>query len=338
MKTISLVASPLRIFRSASAALVQRAAGPASLGLVAALVLLGGCRGWDTEERPVHLIKNMDTQEKGKAGRRDSTGLFADGRTSRLPIEGTVAQGELGADLLWEEGLGEPDGGAPETMLFPANVKSEFEAQAARGHGRFQIYCAPCHGQAMDGKGTIAALALDGGPRLTVPPPSLHLERIAKDMMVGKIYAAIRNGVNAGNMPSYAAQIPVADRWAIVAYVKSEQMKKDPSVPQEPGGPAQVDTSGGPTAKAGEGLYKAKGCNACHSIDGSKIVGPTFKGLWGKTEATSGGAVTVDLAYVKESILTPMVKITEGYPPAMPPQQLSDPEIESITLFMQTLK
>ena len=341
--------------------------------LLLSLVVVAGCRGWDTEERPIHLIKNMDTQEKGRAYRRDSTGLFADGRMSRLPVEGTVAQGQLGDDLLWEEGLDDPqsararlkeleaapltdeqlallaaalareaataaDGGtAQPTQMFPATVKVAFEAQADRGHNRFNIYCTPCHGQALDGKGTVAGLALDGGPRLLVAPPSLHLERIAKDMVVGKIYSAIRNGVNGGNMPSYAAQIPAADRWAIVAYVKSEQMKKDPSVPMEPGGIAQVEVKVA-SAEAGALLYKAKTCNACHTIDGARLVGPTFKGVWGRTEETSAGPITVDLAYVTESIRAPMAKIVNGYPPAMPPQSLTDLEIESITLFMQTLK
>jgi cytochrome c oxidase subunit 2 len=138
-------------------------------------------------------------------------------------------------------------------------------------------------------------------------------------------------------MPSYAAQIPVADRWAIVAYVKAAQMKKDSTVPIKPGkvtGPTVTVAN----AEAGAVLYKTKTCNACHSIDGSKLVGPSFKGVWGKTEATSAGDVTVDLAYLKESIATPMAKIVNGYPPAMPPQVLTDLEIESIALFMQTLK
>ncbi len=304
------------------------------ISLISALVVLGGCRGWETEERPVHIIKNMDMQEKGKAYRRDSTGLFADGRTSRLPVEGTIAQGHLDEDLLWEEGT---DDKVEPTKAFPANVKEQWDTQVARGQNRAQIYCAPCHGAALDGKGTVAGLALDGGPRLTVPPPDLHIERIAKDMVVGKIYSAIRNGVNAGNMPSYAAQIPVADRWAIVAYVKAEQMKKDPSVPQEPGGVAVVNVTVA-DAKAGEALYKARGCNACHSLDGSRLVGPSFKGVWGRAEKTSGGEVTVDMAYLKESVLTPMAKIVEGYPPAMPPQVLNDLEIESIALFLQQQK
>ncbi len=306
------------------------------LSALSVVVLLGGCRGWDTEERPIHLIKNMDTQEKGKAYRRDSTGLFADGRMSRLPVEGTIAQGQLVEDFQFDEGVDEAAEPTP-TKSFPASVTSSMESSVARGQNRYQIYCTPCHGPALDGKGTVAGLALDGGPRLTVAPPSLHLERIAKEMVVGKLYSAIRNGVNNGNMPSYAPQISTADRWAIVAYVKSEQMKKDSSVPLEPGGVAVVDVKVA-SAEAGASLYKAKGCNACHSIDGTKIVGPTFKGIWGRVEGTNAGDVTVDLAYLKESILNPMAKIVNGYPPAMPPQQLNDLEIESIALFMQTLK
>lgn len=304
------------------------------LSAFALVVLLTGCRGWETEERPVHLIKNMDTQEKGRAGRRDSTGLFADGRTSRPPVEGTVAQGQLDEDLVWEEGVDEK--GEP-TKFLPAAVKDTLADQTARGQNRYGIYCTPCHGPNLDGKGTVAGLALDGGPRLTVAPPSLHLERISKEITVGKIYSAIRNGVNNGNMPSYAAQIPVADRWAIIAYVKSEQMKKDATVPLEPGGPAVVVVTAA-SAEAGAALYKAKGCNACHSLDGTRLVGPSFKGVWGRAEATSGGDVTVDLAYLKESLLTPMAKIVKDYPPAMPPQVLNDLEIESIALFLQTLK
>jgi len=302
--------------------------------LMLAVLALSACRGWETEERPIHLIKNMDTQERGKAYRRDSTGLFPSGRTSQLPVEGTVAQGQLGDDDLWELGTDEK---SEPTKAFPASITDRWDEPVAHGGIRYAIYGPPCHGPAMDGKGTVAGLALDGGPRLTVPPADLHSERVAKDMVVGKIYSAIRNGVNMSNMPSYAAQIPVADRWAIVAYVKAAQMKKDPTVQREPGG-VVVDTSAGVSAKTGEGLYKLKGCNACHSLDGTKIVGPTFKGLWGRQEETSAGTVTVDDAYFKESILQPMAKIVKDYPPAMPPQQVSDDDIKSLALFIQTLK
>lgn len=305
--------------------------------LAVTVMALTACRGWETENRPIHLIKNMDTQEKGKAYRRDSTGLFADGRMMRAPVEGTVAQGQLGEDDLWELGVdekGEPSKEWPASVAEGGKFK---DGIVERGENRYAIYCTPCHGSLLDGKGLVAGLALDGGPRLTVAPADLHSERVAKDMVVGKIYSAIRNGVNASNMPSYAAQIPVADRWAIAAYVKAQQMKKDPSIPITSGGLAVVVVNKA-DAETGALLYKSKGCNACHSIDGAKIVGPTFKGLWGREEETSAGKVTVDAAYVKESILNPMAKIVNGFPPAMPPQVLTDLEIESIALYMQTLK
>lgn len=318
-----------------------------SIFTVAALgaVAFAGCRGCESEKPPVHLIRNMDTQEKGKAYRKDAwgtdggPGVFADGRQWRLPVEGTVAIGHLDEDDVLHEGLADPmDGGALEpSKLFPEALKVDGkipDSLADRGAPRFAIYCAPCHGKLGDGKGPVAGVALDGGPRLTVPPPSFNDER-RKGLLAGQMYAAIKNGVNNGNMGSYAAQIPVEDRWAIVAYIRRDIQKQDYE-----GGEAPVAVAVGPkaTAETGAALYKAKGCNACHSVDGSKIVGPTFKGLWGKTEATSAGDVTVDMAYFKESILQPMAKVVKDYPPAMPPQTLTDIEIESLALYVQSLK
>lgn len=92
------------------------------------------------------------------------------------------------------------------------------------------------------------------------------------------------------------------------------------------------------SADAGAMLYATKACNACHSLDGSRVVGPSFKGLWGSTQKTSAGLVQVDAAYVAESVRNPMAKIVEGYAPAMPPQDLNDLEVESINLFLQSLK
>jgi mono/diheme cytochrome c family protein len=204
---------------------------------------------------------------------------------------------------------------------------------------RFTIYCQPCHGPAGDGKGIIAQAALDGGPRLTVTPANLTDARV-RGLPAGKIYSAIKNGVNNGNMGSYASQVPVEDRWAIVAYVRELQRGVDPNV-QDEGGEAiaKVDTSKGASVEAGAALYKAKGCNACHSLDGSRLVGPSFKGVWGRAEKITGnGEITVDEAYVKESLLTPLAKVVEGFPPAMPPQVLTDVEVQSIIMFLKEQK
>lgn len=295
---------------------------------VAALAGLLGCRGGESEERPVHLIKNMDTQEKGKAYRVDTTGLFADGRMMRLPVEGTVAQGQLADDVLLEEGMEGPD---MPVKAYPAAIKARLDDEfRARGENRFRIYCSPCHGYGLDGKGVVA------GRGMEVPPPSFHDQRL-KEMPVGKIYSAIKNGVNNGNMGSYAAQIPVEDRWAIVSYIRQQQMLKDPTVAEEGGVVVVVEKASKSSVKHGEQLYAAK-CKSCHTLDGTRLVGPSFKNLFGKKEQTNMGEVVVDAAYVKESVLTPTAKIVNGFPPAMPPQQLNEIEIGSIVMFLESLK
>lgn len=301
---------------------------------VVCLVGLVGCRGWESDKPPVHLIPNMDTQEKVKSYRKDTTGLFEDGRTMRAPVQGTVALGQLDEDDTFFKGIDEK---GEHVLALPATVKGDDGAPKAdviaRGKERFKIYCTPCHGPNGDGDGLVNTTK-----GLLVPPPSMHSDRV-KELKNGKLYAAIAVGVNNGNMASYAAQIPVEDRWAIVAFVRDLERQKDPNVSWEPGGDVgpPVDLTKA-SADLGKKLYKDKGCNACHSLDGSKLVGPSFKGLWGRTEKTSAGDVTVDLAYVAESIRAPMAKIVEGYPPAMPAANLTDLEIESITKYFETLK
>jgi cytochrome c oxidase subunit 2 len=89
-------------------------------------------------------------------------------------------------------------------------------------------------------------------------------------------------------------------------------------------------------------LFQEKGCNACHSIDGTLIVGPTLKGLYGKTVMvlTDGKERTVvaDEAYIRKSILDPNADVVKGFPPAMPPEKLSDKEVEEIIQYLKELK
>jgi cytochrome c oxidase subunit 2 len=69
-------------------------------------------------------------------------------------------------------------------------------------------------------------------------------------------------------------------------------------------------------------------------------VGPSWKGIWGKTEETDHGPVKVDESYVRESILDPQAKIVAGFPPTMPPfrGQITDTEIDEITAYIKNLK
>lgn len=105
---------------------------------------------------------------------------------------------------------------------------------------------------------------------------------------------------------------------------------------------AYIDSIGTPKdpAVAGEKIYKQK-CAACHSIDGAKGVGPTWKGLFGKMEPmTDGSQVKADESYLRESMLDPNAKVVAGYPPAMPTFKgtLSDAQIDWVIAYMKTLK
>lgn len=96
-----------------------------------------------------------------------------------------------------------------------------------------------------------------------------------------------------------------------------------------------------PPAELGEKLYKEKGCNACHSVDGSKIVGPSFKGIYGHTvELQDGSTVDVDENYIRESILEPQAQVVKGFQPVMPSFKgiLSDEDITSLIAYIKTLK
>ncbi|MCS6983940.1 MAG: cytochrome c oxidase subunit II [Leptospiraceae bacterium] len=89
----------------------------------------------------------------------------------------------------------------------------------------------------------------------------------------------------------------------------------------------------------GTRLFTAKGCNACHGLQGNRLVGPPLNGIYGKQEEMQDGSkLTVDDAYLKESILKPMAKIVKGYPPAMPPQNVTEDEVEALVAFLRSLK
>jgi cytochrome c oxidase subunit 2 len=93
--------------------------------------------------------------------------------------------------------------------------------------------------------------------------------------------------------------------------------------------------------KSGERLSKLKGCNACHSTDGTRLVGPTYKGLFGKTESVVTGGETrqlvVDEEYVRRSIVEPGADVVEGYDPVMPKVEMTEEELAAIIEYLKTL-
>jgi cytochrome c oxidase subunit 2 len=92
----------------------------------------------------------------------------------------------------------------------------------------------------------------------------------------------------------------------------------------------------------GDRLFRERGCRACHSTDGTPGVGPTFKGLFGKTVTvlTNGKERTMvaDETYLKRSILEPGADVVKGFPPIMPPQKLTEEEIQSLSEYIKGLK
>ena len=102
--------------------------------------------------------------------------------------------------------------------------------------------------------------------------------------------------------------------------------------------PKEIPAVGQP-ADPGYRLLEAKDCLSCHSIDGSEGIGPTLKGILGRTEKmTDGSTITVDAAYLTESIVKPEAKIPQGYDDLMTKTELTDEEVEEIVEYLETLK
>ena len=118
-----------------------------------------------------------------------------------------------------------------------------------------------------------------------------------------------------------------------------------PVTPSGDGGaaPTAEATPTGPSAERGDVLVNALGCLACHTLDGTELVGPTWLGVYGRTEQLEdGSSVVVDDAYIRESIRMPQAKIVAGFAevaamPVFGEDVLSDIDLESIILYLQSI-
>ena len=96
-----------------------------------------------------------------------------------------------------------------------------------------------------------------------------------------------------------------------------------------------------PPVAMGEKMYQKQACASCHSLDGSKIIGPTFKGLFGRQETLADGStVDVDENYIRTSMMDPQAQVVQGYTPVMPPYKgtLTEAQITGIIEYIKTLK
>jgi mono/diheme cytochrome c family protein len=174
-----------------------------------------------SETPRLHIIQDMDFQPRYQA---EGVGpFFADRRVMRPPVPATIAAGGLESDSHYYRG--QVDGKWADKLPMRAD-----EQRMKRGRERFDIFCAACHGLAGEGDGMTHLRAVKRGETSWVQPRSLHVNTV-REQPVGQLFNTITHGLS--TMPSYAGQIPVEDRWAIVLYVKALQWSRNPPDPKK---------------------------------------------------------------------------------------------------------
>ena len=186
------------------------------------LALIMRARVTTSAQPRIHIVPDMDNQPKYKTQSRNS--LFADRRAMRPAVAGTVARGEV---------IGEPaymTGRVGESWVVDIPIPVD-EGLLATGRQRYDIFCTPCHGLAGFGDGMVSkrADALQEGT--WTPPTSFHTDLI-RQREAGHVFNTISNGIR--NMPAYGSQIPVEDRWAVVAYVRALQRSQNATTDDVP--------------------------------------------------------------------------------------------------------
>lgn len=197
------------------------------------LALILRARTTHSAQPRFHVFHDMDKQPK--RGTQSSHDWFKDGRAMRLPVEGTLARGQLRHKEHWLNGYftSVDSTTGTETLMFATSLPPELsldEKLLARGKERYAIYCALCHGDDGLGNGLINRRAVELKETKWVPATNLMTAEI-RERADGQIFQAIRDGVR--NMPAYGSQIDPDDRWAIVAWVR-ELQAHSPVATQEP--------------------------------------------------------------------------------------------------------
>lgn len=156
-------------------------------------------------------------EDQPKANPFTESHFFADSRSARPVVPGTVARGDLRADVLLYTGKVH----GKDAVIFPFPITRDV---LERGRARFDIYCAVCHDRAGTGDGMIVRRGFR-------KPPSYHTDAL-REAPAGHFFDVIINGF--GTMYPYADRVSVQDRWAIVAYVRALQWSQNAKVQDVP--------------------------------------------------------------------------------------------------------
>ena len=194
----------------------------------AATVGVLGFRGTHFRKTSLYIFPDMEWQLKLRP--QKPSGFFANGRTSQMPVPGTIARGApiqtaAGPVYPYEDSPVNTGRVAGTTNFVEINPMPITAGLLKRGQQRFTINCSPCHGQLADGNGITKKL----GAMAVVA--NLHDARIVK-MTDGELFYVITNGRNL--MGAYGPNVTVEDRWAVVAYLRALQFSQLASIDDVP--------------------------------------------------------------------------------------------------------
>jgi mono/diheme cytochrome c family protein len=187
-----------------------------------------GLRGTHFRRPPLYIFPDMERQPKLRPQTADA--FFEDGMSSRLPVARTIERSEplqVGAKQVyrWQDSpvtTGLVTGSTNYVELNPLPITAEL---LQRGQQVFDINCAACHSKLGDGNGTpkrINAMAVVA---------NLHDKRIV-ELPDGDLFNTVSHGK--GLMPGYAANLPIQDRWAAIAYLRALQLSRLGSLEEVP--------------------------------------------------------------------------------------------------------
>ncbi|MBI5493875.1 MAG: cytochrome c [Deltaproteobacteria bacterium] len=188
----------------------------------------------------------------------------------------------------------------------------------------------------------VAAAACGGDPMLgtdptAVTPKELTDLRKAEVVKLGS-YQWANQGAGVVRVPTHRAMDLVLKDWK-ARPTEPVDVERKVVIPAAPAAGTAPEDAAAALARAGAQVFAVKACIACHETGtGPQKAGPNFKGMFGRVEEMADGTkVTIDEAYIKESLLTPMAKVVKGFAPVMPPQVVTDDEFRALIAYLKTL-